>query len=86
MASTRKPPAHVSILVGVPGRPDVVVSLSPGHWERVQFAGEHPYPPHVSILLLEDASGDVTPEGKHVPPLTPPTIVQDALPIGADRG
>lgn len=72
----------VRILVGVPGRPDVVVTLSPGHWERVQFAGEHPYPPHVSMLLLEDADGDVTPRGKHVPPQLAPTVEQSALPIG----
>lgn len=76
----------VRILCRVPGRDDIVLSLSPGHYERVDFAttdGEYVYPPHVSILLLEDSTGIVHDPAMHIDPQRPAVVEQLDLAGGA---
>lgn len=72
----------VRIMLGTPGREDVVLTLTPGHWERALLGapGEYTYPPHVSILLIEDDEhGDVNPGYKHIPAEQPAHTEQGAL-------
>jgi hypothetical protein len=76
----------VRILCRVPGRDDVVLTLSPGHYERVDFTeadGEYAYPPHVSILLLEDAAGIAHDPAMHIDPQRPVVVEQLGLAGGA---
>lgn len=76
----------VRILCRVPGRDDVVLTLPPGHFERVDFAkvgDEYVYPPHVSIRLLEDATGIVHDPTMHIDPQRPVVVEQLDLTGGA---
>lgn len=71
----------VRILCRVSGGKDVVLTLQPGHWERVDFAradGEYVYPPNVGIFLLEDSTGVV--HGRmHIDEQRPAAVEQLAL-------
>lgn len=72
----------VRILCRVPGRQDVVLTLRPRHYERVQFgeeSGEYVYPPHVSIMLLEDETGLTHDPRMHIDEQKPPVIEQLGL-------
>ncbi len=71
----------VKILCRVPGRPDVVLTLQPNHYERALFASDDDlpaHPPHVSLLLLEDSSGVVSHPG-YIDPQKPAEAVQQQL-------
>jgi hypothetical protein len=75
----------VRILCRAAGRDDIVLTLTPGHYERISFErgdGAWVYPPDVGILLLEDDSGDVAPAGIHIDQQRPVTVEQGALTIG----
>jgi hypothetical protein len=66
------------------GRDDVVLTLEPGRYARVNL--EHgPDRPivAVSVLLLEDATGDVTPAGMHIDEQRPASTEQLDLTGGA---
>lgn len=78
----------VRILCRVPGRDDIVLTLTPGHFERVTFAtasDEYVYPPHVSILLLEDATGVVHDPRLYIDPQRPQVVEQLGLLAGDTR-
>ncbi|MEU7904138.1 hypothetical protein [Actinoplanes sp. NPDC049118] len=75
----------VRIMLRCTGRDDVVLTLEPGRYARVNL--EHgPERPiiAVSALLLEDATGDVTPAGLHIDEQLPAVTEQLGL-IGGAR-
>lgn len=77
----------VRILCRVPGRNDVVLTLHPCHYERVDFGepgGEYVYPPHVAIMLLEDETGLTHDPRMHIDEQHPPVVEQ--LDLGAVAG
>lgn len=69
----------VRVLLRTPGRADVVVTLHPGHYERVLLP-EAAWPaPHVSLLLLQDTSGVVHDTTMHIDDQAIPRAVQADL-------
>lgn len=74
----------VRIMLRCTGRDDVELTLEPGRFARVNL--EHgPERPiiGVSVLLLEDAGGDVTPVGLHIDAQRPASVEQPDLLGGA---
>lgn len=67
---------NARILLRTPGRPDVVLTLTPGHYERATLA-ERAWPaPHVSVLLLDVDGVPVHDPAMHIDPQTPPRADQ----------
>jgi hypothetical protein len=68
------------ILLRISGREDVVLDLRPGHFHPVSLrAGHHGPIGHFSVLLIEDETGDVTPEGIRLPESQPAVVEQPDL-------
>lgn len=70
------------ILVRAPGQPDRVLTLLPRHYERFAFeqrGGQDVTPPHISIMLLEDATGITHDPAMHIDEQTPPVVEQFGL-------
>ena len=73
----------VRILVRAPGHPDRVLTLLPKHFERFTLdrpGGPRVDPPHISIMLLEDADGNITHDpAMHIDEQVAPVVEQLGL-------
>jgi hypothetical protein len=69
----------VRILVRAPGQQDRILTLLPRHYERFTLdRGDGP--PHISIMLLEDATGAVTHDpAMHIDEQAPAVVEQLGL-------
>lgn len=70
----------------MPGRDDVVLQLEPGRMVRVALEHGRDLPIiGVSVLLIDDGTGDVTPDGLHIDEQQPANVVQAEL-FGGPHG
>ncbi|GEM_PF-6063253 len=68
----------VRILVRAPGRQDRILTLLPRHYERFTL-DQGDGPPHISIMLLEDATGITHDPAMYIDEQAPPVVEQLGL-------